>query len=450
MQALICPKCNSPLSWDGRSELARCEYCGTTYQMHPRQRDGGGIRVGTGEVSPIETSQGYFAGKALVRCCVPKDWRVETNAPESQANLLAPLTMSVTLSSPGQDCLVTYNGAQAYNHIDPTPQNAALQGQLMHPSMILGLSYHDAAALCDGIVSRNPNLRDAQLVSRSDAPDAFAAQALRQALAEREGMLSPDANWARCEYVCTDANGKRWHKLVEALVSFGWIPLSPQERVMAEMLQRQQMQNASRLAMLQQRFGGAYYGMQMPAVQSPQPTLRWVVHFLLETSATDAAFAQAKTVHDRVRESYGQLPAFERCSRELGQDLRRQSMQEDQAIGGAMAQMAQDDMASFRRRQGIVSDLSAHASSVMGQMRESNDATMQRVRNLQSEAVREVNTFHARPGFSGDARTVEASTRWDHVYQNTEYPDRFAANEGAPLEFGVDFEELKQTDGTYT
>ena len=124
MQSLICKRCDGTLSWDGKSELLRCEYCGTLYRLHPRQPDGGGIRTGLGEVSPIETSQGRFAGQALVRCFVPKGWRVETNAPECQANLLAPLTMTVTLSSPAQDCQITYQGAQGYNHLDPTPQNA--------------------------------------------------------------------------------------------------------------------------------------------------------------------------------------------------------------------------------------------------------------------------------------------------------------------------------------
>ena len=45
---------------------------------------------------------------------------------------------------------------------------------------------------------------------------------------------------------------------------------------------------------------------------------------------------------------------------------------------------------------------------------------------------------------------VEADVRWDHVWQNTQHPEWFAAHEGdAPLEFGVDYEELKNTGGRY-
>ena len=77
--------------------------------------------------------------------------------------------------------------------------------------------------------------------------------------------------------------------------------------------------------------------------------------------------------------------------------------------------------------------------------------TNETVANLQSEAIRGVNTYYAQPFGVGDApRVVEADVRWDHVYQNSQHPEWFAAHEGdAPLEFGVDFEELKNTGGRY-
>jgi hypothetical protein len=44
---------------------------------------------------------------------------------------------------------------------------------------------------------------------------------------------------------------------------------------------------------------------------------------------------------------------------------------------------------------------------------------------------------------------VEADILWDHVYQNTNDPDQFAATENIWLDPGVDFEELKRTKGDY-
>ena len=84
MQSLICQQCHASLSWDGQSEIVRCAYCGTQYRMHPRRSGGSGVRVGTGAVSEIQTTQGRYAGHALVRSYIPKDWTIETNAQTRQ------------------------------------------------------------------------------------------------------------------------------------------------------------------------------------------------------------------------------------------------------------------------------------------------------------------------------------------------------------------------------
>jgi len=44
---------------------------------------------------------------------------------------------------------------------------------------------------------------------------------------------------------------------------------------------------------------------------------------------------------------------------------------------------------------------------------------------------------------------VEASVKWDHVYQSTRDPDIFAATERIWLEPGTDFEELRKSNGNY-
>jgi len=90
-------------------------------------------------VSEIQTTQGRYAGHALVRSYIPKDWTIETNAPEQQANLLCPLTIQVAYASPAQDAFVTFTGTRAYNHLEPTPQNAPMQGQMIQPERMIGL-----------------------------------------------------------------------------------------------------------------------------------------------------------------------------------------------------------------------------------------------------------------------------------------------------------------------
>ena len=130
--------------------------------------------------------------------------------------------------------------------------------------------------------------------------------------------------------------------------------------------------------------------------------------------------------------------------------LAMQAQQEQAVINDALDQMNRDRMASWDRQQQIVQSTSDYGSSIMREMRESNAQTQQRVNNLRSESIRGVNTYYTQNAGFGVPPVVEASTQWDHVYQNTQAPDVFAASTGAaPLEFGVDYEELKQTGGDY-
>lgn len=106
-------------------------------------------------------------------------------------------------------------------------------------------------------------------------------------------------------------------------------------------------------------------------------------------------------------------------------------------------------MASWDRRQQILQDTHNYTTGVMHEMNANTAATHERVANMHSEMIREVNTYHtASPGY-GRPDIVEADIRWDHVYQNTNDPDQFAATENIWLDPGVDFEELKRTKGDY-
>jgi hypothetical protein len=94
-------------------------------------------------------------------------------------------------------------------------------------------------------------------------------------------------------------------------------------------------------------------------------------------------------------------------------------------------------------------DTHNHTMNTMREMNANTAATHQRVANMHSEMIRGVNTYHAAsPGY-GRPDVVEADVRWDHVYQNTQNPDVFVSTENIWLDPGVDFEELKRTNGNY-
>ena len=454
MQSIICQQCRAALDWDGQSEIVRCAYCGTQYRMHPRRGGGTGVRVGSGTVSDIQTTRGRYAGKALVRSFIPKDWTIETNAPEQESNLLSPLTMQVMYTAPKQDACITFTGTRIYNHLEPTPQNAQQQGRMVMPDRMIALAFRDAGAICDGILTGNPAVSDVRLVSASDTPDAWAQAFLQKMVqsAAQGGLAQPGGCWAKKTATVRDTSGQLWRKQVEAMVIYGYIPVSQAEMMAWQMLAQSRARTQGLLGSLaaRGRVAGMIAGMAQPQIRPPQPRLRWAAQYVIETSAHEAAFAAAADAHDRIRESIALLPLFEQESARLRDMLNMQAQQESAVIADAMGQMNREQMASWDRKQQIIQGASDYGSNVMHQMFDSNARTMDRVNNLRSEAIRGVNTYYTQSSGYGVPPVVEASTQWDHVYQNTQDPNWFAASQGAaPLEFGVDYEELKQTDGNY-
>ena len=70
--------------------------------------------------------------------------------------------------------------------------------------------------------------------------------------------------------------------------------------------------------------------------------------------------------------------------------------------------------------------------------------TMDRVRNQWSEAIKETNTY-----YGNDGKVYEASTSYDHVYQGNKDQDSFFGTSGTSEDPGVDYDELKRTNGNY-
>ena len=454
MQSLICQQCHAALNWDGQSEIVRCEFCGTRYRMHPRQRQGGsGVRVGTGEVSEIQTSQGRYAGHALVRSFIPKGWSVQTNAPEQEMNVLCPLTIRVEYAAPGGDAVITFTGTRAFRHLEPTPQTVQQQGQLILPDRIIGLAYRDAGAVCDGVLQGNPAITDVRVRREETQPDAWAGAHMQKNLQEfaRAGMLNPGGTWVRKTAAVRDSNANAWDKQLEVMVLYAYLPVSQGEQMAWQMVQQSRARlMGTMMGMRGGLLGGLMAGMGQQQVQAPQPKLQWAVQYMVETSVRSGSAEPAMEYAQKIRDTIEILPRMAQEIARLREQMMLQVYQENAAMSDAMARMNRDQMASWDRKQQIIQGASDYGSNVMHQMQQSNAATMDRVNNLRSESIRGVNTYYTQqPGF-GVPDVVEANVGWDHVYQNTQHPDVFAASTGAaPLEFGVDFEELKQTNGDY-
>ena len=144
-------------------------------------------------------------------------------------------------------------------------------------------------------------------------------------------------------------------------------------------------------------------------------------------------YNEALAEFEKINNSIRILPEFNRVRAEIMA-----------VINNSVSQMAMDNMNSMNRRSQIIADTNAYTSNIQHQMISDNAASHNRVANLHSEAIRGVNTY-----YTNDNRVAEASTAYDHVYQSTQNPNIFAAQQGNSLEFGVDFEELTRTNGDY-
>ena len=133
------------------------------------------------------------------------------------------------------------------------------------------------------------------------------------------------------------------------------------------------------------------------------------------------------------------LPVMQQIVGQMNAFIENEKMKARNTVANAQFNMAQQNIASMERRSAIIADTNAYTSNIAHQMMANNAASHNRVANLNSEMIPEVNSYYGSDGI------VEASTRYDHVYQNRTDPDLYAAQEGDYYEPGVDFTELKRT-----
>ena len=205
----------------------------------------------------------------------------------------------------------------------------------------------------------------------------------------------------------------------------------------------------------------------MKKVQNALRQRFWEVQYeLLFVADTDIANACLPEFH-KVRTTIQYLPAFEQ--------YRQKNLQ---VVHQCLQQMVLDQQASNERRMQMMMDTQQHIHGTMSEMQASASAShdrvasqwsnymggsaggsggygdaggfgpavssMDRVRNLQSEAIREVDT-----SYGNDGKVYEASTSYDNVYQGNKDHDSFAGTSGTTWDPGTDFDQLNKTNGNY-
>ncbi len=440
MKKSICQKCGATILFDDQREFFICQNCGTKYRVKVK-----GVRE-------IPTTEGRYAGQAFVRSFVPEGWTTATNAPELESNLLSPLPMQVNFTSPKADAFITFTGTRQFSHIDNTPENAPRQGQMILPDRIVGWSYMDAEYICNQMLSVNPVISDVRILSETDQPDHWALSHLQKVVrnSANAGTLNPGGNWVKKYATCKDANGNTWHKLVEVMVIYCYLPITQTEQMMYQLALESQQRKMALINMMASRgyVAGMMAGMQTPPVQPPQPKLRWALEYMIETSARDEIFREAAAYHDKIRSAIELTALHKREAAQVENALYQKRQQEERAINEAMGEINRQRSESWDRQRKMVQETNEYTTNLMRKAQRNASETNHRVNNRWSEVIRGVNTYYTKhPGF-GEPKVVEVSNQLDHVYQSNRDPSVYAAS-NSPWGLGPDFDELEPTNGDY-
>jgi DNA-directed RNA polymerase subunit RPC12/RpoP len=420
---LKCQQCGAALHWDGQGNVVQCTYCGAEYLMHPRQeklQKRVDPYVGTGEVQGIPIIQGNdCSGLCPISSYVPKGWQVcARQAPDDYYgdHVGNPFVVEAEYRSPDHSAFVLYRGPNSYTDRKLSRVPLLKQIDVLGSYLRVGSPF-GAEQYCDYLAQRDLQPVSGQKLKVEEADGAelerqktiynqYAAQGFQQITSE----------WKRVFYSFAGQDRKQKTASVETRLNDV----------------HKGMQSTS---------GSGFFGQLMGQMFNMDEHY-WETQYEFIIVADREAFDRVYPIAQKINESIREAPDLDRIRQSLIQYLQNLKNQTAMAVH-------QQEMASWNRRSQIIMDTHNHAMNTMREMNANTAATHQRVANMHSEMIRGVNTYHTvSPGY-GRPDVVEADVRWDHVYQNTQNPDVFVSTENIWLDPGVDFEELKRTNGNY-
>ncbi len=424
-----CPKCNAVIAWNGTDDIVFCRLCGTRYKMHPRRSSNTQPAfmppVGRGEVDILTVpNESTIRNRPLLKTYIPNNWRYQCTLAGDRFDVVSnPFVVSVAFLAPDNSAKIVFTGECFYKHFNATPQTAAFQNRLddltvsRTPSFLRLKSYMPANAYCDALAG-SCGLNGLSVVNtrQPDSTELTKQQNAVQSFLSK-GFLNASADWAGKTYSGTAPNGQRMKVYAETRV-----------------IQMMKVSQVPTLQMPPLGGMGALFGARMTPqmVAQQRQDIFWDTQYEFTLLAAEAVFDRAYAELQRIMQTLDYLP-------EMAQ-ARADAMA---LANNAMMNIAAARSDSMNRMSQTIAETNAYTSNIQHQMIANNAASHDRVANLNSEMIRGVNTYHAHGG------VVEASTMYDHVYQNTQNPNLFAAQQGDSFEFGVDFEELPRTNGNY-
>ena len=420
MVCLKCQQCGAALRWDGTGTVIRCEYCGTEYYMHPREelfgRQSVNPYLGRGIVQGIPIVQGTdWSGMVPIESYAPEGWLIRSvQAPDECYGDYSgnPYVVQAEYAAPDGTARVVYRSENLYTDRKLSHLPLIKQIDVMGSFMRISAPF-TAEQYCDYLVQRDIQPLSCRRIRVEHANEAELAkqQTIREQYTNR-GFRQVTSEWKRVLYAAVDLERKQKVVSVETRINDVHRPSG------------QPMMGG---------FLGQFLGQAMDEHI-------WETQYELILIADRDRYNETIPEARKILETIKELPDLTKIRTSLLQYI--QSLNNQTAMA-----MHQQEMASWDRKSQTISDTHQYTMNVMHEMNANTAATHDRTANLYSESIRGVNSYYtAHPGY-GNPDVVEADVRWDHVYQSNRDPDIFAAAEGVWLEPGVDFEELKRTDG---
>lgn len=494
MEQLICQACGAKLNWDGVSDLVTCPYCGSRFNLRPRTQGAGDevLRdgIGRGTVAQIPSVQADAGGACFLRSYVPSGWQVQCGgSPQGYGDPARDGAHCTTvMTAPGEKAFIVIRSTQTVRHVEPSMLNGngARHLNLMGARVVGGGGLEgtrrSAAEYCDEMLPAIYPGVQLQLLGEDNADEA--EQRLQQQILTnyRNQGMNAEADWKRRYYLAVMPDGKRMNAAAETRI------VSWEQGGQGGMFGGQPgmfgggAQQGGQTGMPGAGQGGMFGGFQNQAAQGGllgaglqflqrmQQSLIprfWEVQYELLFLADEDCAKAVYPEFNKVRKSFRFLPAFEQY-KENGRRVVLQCQQ----------QMMADTAASQQRRMNMMMETQDYIHNVQSDMMASSSAshdrvaqqwsdymqnsgpgaygmgsmgpavgeadTMDRVRNQWSEAIKETNTY-----YGNDGKVYEASTSYDHVYQGNKDQDSFFGTSGTSEDPGVDYDELKRTNGNY-
>lgn len=424
IKKMICQQCNAPIEWDGVSSRLQCAFCGTVYERTSRQ---------SGQIS----NQRYIDEKGnefLVGYYPPMfhgayQIRNEGNNMNLNSREL-PVKVYYEMTSEDGNAHILFITGSVYHHIDNIPANANKQNTLS-ADLRRYRSYIGADAYADLRFSEEHPKASNVCVIKVEEPCAKSKESLEKLKIQNQRSFGGKYNneFAGKIYSYSE-NGMNQLCLTRlALESMEVLTMSD---MLGSMFGNKRFPGSG--GMLGGLFGSMGESVKKFMPPSASKNITWTVFNEIYFYGSEEGFNRYFDEFEKVYETIKIGPDFSRFVNEIN----RMFMQTEQIIANNAMSMANAQMESSQRMGNMINDTYSYGMELDRQSWANTNATMDRVNDMRSEAIRGVNSYT-----TGSGDFVEADVRFDSVFQSTQNPDLYAGVEGT-YDMGSEWNVLKK------